>query len=81
MLKELKRKIVDDFIEEEGLGVVEEEDLSDEVFEKNIIELENVEKDIEYSDLDKDIDDVGSDDFTVFNLLIKFGRRKLVRGD
>lgn len=33
-MKEPKRKTVDDFIEEEGLGAVEEEDLSDEVLEK-----------------------------------------------
>lgn len=81
MLKEPKRKTVDDFIEEEGLGAVEEEDLSDEVLEKNTTEPENEEKDIEYSDSDKDTDDVGSDDPTATNSPIKLGRRKLVRGD
>lgn len=81
MLKEPKRKTVDDFIEEEGLGAVEEEDLSDEVLEKNTTEPENEEKDIEYSDSDKDTDDVGSDDPTAPNSPIKLGRRKLVRGD
>lgn len=63
------------------MGAVEEEDLSDEVLEKNTTEPENVEKDIEYSDSDKDTDDVGSDDPTAPNSPIKLGRRKLVRGD
>ena len=81
MLKEPKRKTVDDFIEEEGLGAVEEEDLSDEVLEKNTTEPDNEKRDVEYSDSDKDTDDVGSDDPTAPNSPIKLGRRKLVRGD
>ncbi|EJS43321.1 hos4p [Saccharomyces arboricola H-6] len=81
MLKEPKRKTIDDFIEEEGLGATEDGDLSDGVLDKNTTDPVKEEKDIEYSDSDKDTDDVGSDDPTAPNSPIKLVRRKLVRGD
>lgn len=83
MLKEPKRKTVDDFIQEEGLGAVEEDDISDEVLENNVMapSEEEMDMDIEYSGSDRNTDDVESDDPTAPNSPIKLSRRKLVRGD
>ncbi|CAI4065518.1 hypothetical protein SUVZ_09G0580 [Saccharomyces uvarum] len=81
MLKEPKRKTVDDFIQEEGLGAVEEDDISNEVLENNVMAPSEGEMDIEYSGSDRDTDDVESDDPTAPNSPIKLSRRKLVRGD
>ncbi|CAI2036845.1 hypothetical protein SEUBUCD646_0I00670 [Saccharomyces eubayanus] len=81
MLKEPKRKTVDDFIQEEGLGAIEEDDISDEVLENNVMAPSEGEMDIEYSGSDRDTDDVESDDPTAPNSPIKLSRRKLVRAD